>query len=177
MSEHASGIITYCERWNDLLHAPINIIGADEAKRRHEAGELYSVVLGDLKVPDAFIEVNWTHNYLGVWFLDEKCRRVLKYGFRRVSETQLFMNDIVRWDYPPEARGRFNDALLIESIHYEQDGTVRQTTKDKTVREIVEKTIKDVPLDINWEKVPQFGQWDSVARYDREPPTEEPEKS
>lgn len=174
MSNDTHRAITYCERWNDLLHAPINVISVNEARRRHDAGGVYSVTLGDPTHPDAFIEANWALNYLGVWFFDEKCRRVLRYGFRRVSDEQMFMTELRVWEYPPEAGGSLNEANIIETVRYGQDGIVRHREKDKLAGEVRTKDIRNVPVDINWEKVPEFGHWESVARYDREPPSTEP---
>lgn len=167
-----SELITYCERWNSKLRKPIGVMSVGEAKRRHEVNEPYSVILGDPAHPDAFIETNWALNYLGVWFFDDKCRRVLKYGFRRVSDSQLFMTEVGTWEYPPEARGRLNEASIIETVYYNQDGIVEHEKKDKVAGEISTKNIRNVPVDLNWEKMPKFGHWDSVARYDREPPSE-----
>lgn len=162
--------VTYCERWNGTLHKPIGVMSMDEARQRNDAGELYSVALGDPTHPDAFIEINWTLNYLGVWFFDEKCRRVLKYVFERVNDDQMFMTELGTWEYPPEAGSGLNEASFIETVLYSQDGTVRHREKDKRASEVRTKDIRDVPVDINWETVPEFGQWDSVARHDREPP-------
>ena len=34
------------------------------------------------------------------------------------------------------------------------------------VEEVISRS--DVPVDINWEQVPEFGDWSRVARWDRE---------
>lgn len=79
------------------------------------------------------------------------------------------------WDIP----GGYvepGEANYIETVLYGQDGVVRYREKDKLAGEVRNKSIRDVPLDINWERVPEFGNWDSVPRYDREPPATEPER-
>jgi hypothetical protein len=163
---------TYCERWNVKLCRPIGRLSAAQARKRDlEDGGWYTIVLGDLVRPECYLEVAWANAHLGVWFLDEDCRVWLHYAFTRVDERRLFLDSVVRWEYPAGAGRRLSDAELIETVTYQQDGAAHQEIVDARRNELTLQDYSGVPLDINWEPVPVFGNYRSVARLDREPPT------
>ena len=170
MSETRGVTVTYCERWNSTLHKPIGIMRADKAKIQHDAGSLYSIALGDPTRPDAFIEIRWETNYLGVWFFDEKIRRSLKYTFERIDDKSLFLTEITSWEYPSSAQKDLSGASIINTLCYSQDGTVRHQKKDKAAGEVLTEDHSGVDIHSNYEPVPQFGHWNSVARWNRELP-------
>jgi hypothetical protein len=128
------------------------------------------VVLGDRERPDALIEVNWSLDYLGTWFLDDKLRRNLNYSFARVDPKTLFLEQITLWEYPEDAVRDLDTATLVTTLSYNQDGVVHESIDDSVAgtEEVISRS--DVPLDINWEQVPEFGDWSRVARRNREGP-------
>jgi hypothetical protein len=126
------------------------------------------VVLGDQERPDALIEVNWSLDFLGTWFLDAKLRRNLKYSFARVDAKTLFLEQIMLWEYPEDAVRDLDTATKVTTLSYKQDGVVREAIDDSVAETVEAISRSDVPLDINWEQVPEFGDWSRVARYNRE---------
>jgi hypothetical protein len=162
--------VTYCERWNTKLCRPVGHLSRAQARERDLTdGRWYTIVLGELARPDCYLEVAWENAHLGVWFLDEDCRPWLHYSFTRVDEKRLFLDSVVRWEYPPSAGRRLAEARLVETITYRQDGTVHQEIEDPGRGEVILQDFTGVPLDINWEPVPRFGDYRSVARLDRAP--------
>jgi hypothetical protein len=159
--------ISYCRRWNDICRKPIEPLDEAEAARRDAEGEEYAVVVGDGAAPEAVIEVVWKNEYVGVWFFDEQRRRDLNYAFRRIEPDRLFLHEIVTWTYPPEAE-TFSDATIIDTLVYQHDGVVRHDHTDTEAKEVESTHYKDVSLDTNWEPVPRFGDWASVARRNRQ---------
>ena len=125
-------------------------------------------VLGNPKRPDALIDVNWSLDYLGTWFLDDKLRRNLRYAFARVDPKTLFLEQIILWEYPEDAVRDLSTATRITTLTYNQDGIVHEAIDDAVaeVEEVISRS--DVPVDINWEQVPEFGDWSRVARWVRE---------
>lgn len=161
--------ITYCERWNNTLIRPIEPLTAAEAQRRDQDKELYTVVVGDPAAPRCYVEIAWENDHLGVWFLDEKLRRSAHLSFTRLDDTMMFLDAIVLWHYSGRAGRSFEDASRIEKVVYKTDGYVRRKTIDVRKRKETIEEFSDVPLDINWEPVPVFGDYRSVTRVDREP--------
>ena len=126
------------------------------------------VVLGDQERPDALIEVNWSMDFLGTWFLDDKLRRNLHYSFTRVDAKTLFLEQITLWEYPKDAVRDLNTATKVTTLTYNQDGVLHEAIDDSVTGTESVISRSDVPLDINWEQVPTFGDWARVARWNRE---------
>jgi hypothetical protein len=157
----------YCERWQDREHRPSDVITEVEARGRDSRGEPYLVVLGDPEQPDALVEVNWSADFLTTWFLDDKLRRNLKYSFARVDAKNMFLEQIILWEYPEDAVRDLDTAIKVTTLSYDQNGVVYETIDDTVAgtEEVISRS--DVPLDINWEQVPDFGDWSGVARWNR----------
>jgi hypothetical protein len=164
----AASAAVFCERWHDGEHRPSGVISEPAARRRNARGQPYLVVLGAQERPDALVEVNWSLDYLGTWFLDDKLRRHLKYSFARVSPETLFLQQIMLWEYPEDAVRDLYTATKVTTLSYRQDGIAYEAIDDSVAEteEVISRS--DVALDINWEQVPDFGDWSSVARWDRE---------
>ena len=161
--------IFFCERWNNKKSAPIGPLTPAQAQRRDVAKQWYTVVLGDLAAPRCFVEVAWENDHVGVWFLDDELRRYVHYSFARIDDQLMFMDAVVLWYYPDGAGRRFEDAEFIEDVEYTREGTVTRECTDVRTREVTTEHWSDVPLDINWERVPEFGDYRSLTRLDREP--------
>jgi hypothetical protein len=156
--------VTYARRWNLVLGKPLDPVSEQEARRLDEAGDFYLVVFDG-----GYVQVNWAERALAVYFLDERTRPWLCYTFVRLDEDRMFMESVLRWEYPDETARAMTGATLTEELRYRQDGVVEREVRDDVAREVRRQTITDVSVDINWEPVPRFGEWDSVVRQDREP--------
>ena len=93
--------VQYAERWLSRRSRPGPAIDADEARRRHEAGELYTAVLGDPERPTAYLDVRLETGYVGVHFLDDAGRPHLTYAFAREpgSDDDLFLQQATYREY------------------------------------------------------------------------------
>ena len=138
------------------------------AQRRDARGLPYLIVLGDQERPDALIEVNWSLDFLRTWFLDDKLRRNLSYSFARVDAKTLFLEQITLWEYPEGAVRDLDTAARVTTLTYNENGVVHEAIDDSVTEteEVISRSA--VPLDINWEPVPEFGDWSRVARRNRE---------
>jgi hypothetical protein len=73
------------------------------------------------------------------------------------------------WTYPNDEPGlRLSDSSSHETAYYREDGYVKRVIKNKVehFQETVEYT--DVPVDTNWEPIPTFGDYRSIARFERD---------
>ncbi len=161
--------ITYCRRWNNKLIKPIEPLTPAEALRKDRGKEWYTVVVGDVAAPRCYVEVAWENDHLGVWFLDDKLRQSAHCSFTRLDDTTLFLDAVGCWYYPRIGGRSLADASRIEKVVYKTDGFVRRRTTDVRKKKVKIEEFTDVPLDINWEPVPVFGDYRSVTRVDREP--------
>lgn len=161
--------VTYCELWSSKRRKPTGEMGVDQARQRDTDGESYCVVLGDSSAPQAVIEVAPENKFIGVNFVDDEGRTHTALSFVNIGEGKFFMDEFVMWSYEPGA-GNMSGANRIESLEYRPDGYLRRTIDDDSSDRIEVIEYKDVPVDVNWEPEPKFGNWASIARYDRDVP-------
>lgn len=159
--------VTYCVAWSDELREPTDPMPEQDARLLDGQGEPYTVVLGDPNAPDAVIEVVWKNSFLGVSFVDEEGRTHTMYSFEKVDENRLFMVEVGSWTYSENAQFEF-DADVVETVLFRPDGYVRRTVDANDSDKIEVTEYEDVPMDANWEPMPRFGHWETVARYDRD---------
>lgn len=160
---------TYCETWSWRLRKPTDVMTAEQARSRHARGESYCVVIGDPSAPQAIIDVVPENSYIEVSFVDSAGRTHTAYGFSKVDSSKLFMTEVTVWSYPEGARSK-SQASVVESLEYKPDGYLCRRVNDKSLDHIQKTEYTDVPVDVNWEPVPEFGQWESIARENRETP-------
>ncbi|MPZ93906.1 MAG: hypothetical protein GEU96_03125 [Propionibacteriales bacterium] len=153
---------TYCLKWNARLRKPIDVVSEDKARARDAAAragknvDYYTIVFGDPQLPDAFLEVVWENDFLAVWFVDDDGRRLIEFGFRKVSAQQMFLTEIGRWQYPAGARADYRDAELIETLYYEQEGIVSHHLDDSQTGRTTITDYKEVDVSDHWIDVPAF---------------------
>lgn len=161
--------ITYCETWSWRMRKPTDVMTVEQARSRHARGESYCVVTGDPSAPQAIIEIVPENSYIEVSFVDSSGRVHTAYGFSKVDSSRLFMAEVTVWSYPEGARSK-SHASVVESLEYSQDGYMCRSINDKSLDHIKKIEYTDVPVDVNWEPMPEFGRWESIARYNRDVP-------
>jgi hypothetical protein len=120
----------FCERWHDGEHRPGGVISESVARHRDERGQQYMVVLGEQEQPDALIEVNWSLDFLGTWFLDDKLRRNLNYLFLRVDPKLFSRTDHALWEFPDDTVRDLDTATKVTTLSYNRDGVVHEAIDD-----------------------------------------------
>jgi hypothetical protein len=163
-------MVAFCFKWNYVDGTPGIALTEDEARSKDSAGEEYTALLpprDGMRFPVLVTPV-WKTGVVVVTFLDDPGRKAADYTFMKKTDQSLFLTRVVLWTYPSEQPGlRLSDSSLHETVYYREDGTVKRVVKDKIERsqETVEYT--DVPVDTNWEPIPEFGDYRSIARYER----------
>lgn len=163
-------VIAYCLNWNSRDRRPGRPISESKARKLDAQGSPYMIALGEDDRVSSLISVHWTLDFLSVWFLDEAMLRYLEYSFRRIDPERMFMTEVTLWNYPEsEEMGEdLISASTVTNLHYRQDGVVSETVHDHNAKMVSTVDRSDVPVDINWEPVPKFGEWARVSRYSRE---------
>jgi hypothetical protein len=72
------------------------------------------------------------------------------------------------WEYPEDAVRDLDTATRVTTLAYRQDGVVHEAIDDSVTGTVEVISRSDVALDINWEQVPEFGDWSRAARWNRE---------
>ena len=146
-----------------------------EARRRHEAGEGYFVLLGDdPDHPQIVIEVEPEMYTIEVVWLDELNRDVFNQLFvpdKLPGRDDLFLEQVHLATYapgePPPTR-----KVTAEGYYFDPDGKMHAGRKlADGVREEAEKLLStDEVEQVLVEPRPEFGHWDSLIRRDRDLP-------
>lgn len=154
--------VTYCERWNNKQKQPIFPMSEDEARARHDAGQLYTVVLGDWSSP-VLVELFLKDKYVGVRWLEQHGKDALRYAFRLQDDGRLFLSEVAFNTVDDNGKVVESESTLIKP-----DGTVQVSlfnNVDRTVKAGEPTPGKDVAA--MWEDVPAFGNYESIARRER----------
>jgi hypothetical protein len=158
----------YARAWSWRKRRGTRTLDEPEARRRHEAGQLYTVVVGDEEPPEAYLDVHLALGFVGVMFLDDQARPELSYGFWTEAHRPprpgelLFLQHVGISTYAEDA-----DVLEIyETLQFDPRGKVVVTRDHKRVqvRETREQT---VAVDAHWEPVPAFGNYARILRRER----------
>jgi hypothetical protein len=158
--------VSYCRRWNFRRHQPIDPLVPEEAAAR----DTYSVILHDPwegQIPEAVIEIAWANDFAGVWFFDAAGRQSLNYAFRRTGD-RLFLFNMIEYAYPDDEPRTLAGADRTEDFTFQQDGVVRLVVTDDAAQEKTTEDRDGVDVASHWEPVPEFGEWDSLARWNRD---------
>jgi hypothetical protein len=152
--------VTYCERWFRHKKKPIALINESDARICHENRRLYTVVQGDLKAPECFIEIN--NDYVGVGFLDTLLREYLSYSFQEKKPGKLFLTMVTHRIFDGQT-----DSLSSGTTYYfTEDGTVTIEIEDFVADSKNEKLVH-ADVSGNWEEYPKFGQYSSISEVNR----------
>ena len=178
--------VTYCEGWNTQYRdAPVPI-SVEEARRCHEAGELYCALLGDPELPWAYVDVRLEAKYVCVTNLDLELRNEAWYMFtdaEGIPPGHLWLGQIVVCEFADDSEEEASKGTHIivgprsSAAIYEWDGDLEREH---------ETWLKTDGLLVPY---PEFGEWEwvdgiermipeaDIARFEREGPPEpaEPE--
>jgi hypothetical protein len=161
--------VEYGLLYNEQLREVVEPMSEDQARKQWETrGDPFEVLLGDPKQPQVSVQANSAEQVFLVYFYDEHGRRALSYTFApREGRDELFLENITTWEWDDPSKSEMDEASVIDSYDYREDGYLRHTTDRADSDNYQVEEFSDVPLDINWEPVPRFGDWASLARYRR----------
>jgi hypothetical protein len=162
--------VSYCERWNYARGRPLGPLTEEQARARHDAGELYTAVLGDPERPDAIVEVRLDSGYVRVAWLDDRGLETMAYTFAgERKEGRLFLQEVRLAQHDDD-----REVMFVDATRFHPDG---RWTAAKTDLASGETLTAEGTTDVeaNWEPVPPFGDYASAARVERyQPPDQRP---
>jgi hypothetical protein len=159
----------YAEGWSGRLILPID---EATARKRHRPGAegVYAVALGDpVKVVG---QVNRELHFVGVIFPDRLMRPSIDFSFYGKGE-RLFLRHIAEWQYAGDSEAD-RKATVGRDRTFGEDGSLRIATYNLVRKENLFETAQE-PVDISthWEPSPEFGDWASITRPDRDKPLDQ----
>lgn len=150
----------YAEKWLVLDRKPLNLLAREEAQRRHAAREPYAALLGDPEKPSHVVSL------AGAWvmtsFLDEDQREYLLYSFKEVNPGKLFLKQAIHREF--DDSGEVSSATIFA---FDEKGKIVMERQDMKTDEVETRKAKADPSP-NWDRYPEFGQYDHLTREERE---------
>ncbi|GAA4929203.1 hypothetical protein GCM10023224_05850 [Streptomonospora halophila] len=162
--------VAYCWTWNYRRNRIGTPLTESEASSRDAEGDEYTAVLSThpgLSHP-ILVTICWKNAYASTQFLDDHGRPHVQYEFAKVSDKQLFLKRVFIWEYPDDnPRLTVKDSKVYEEFDYREDGYLKHTkfNEYENVKDIAE--YKETSVEANWEPVPEFGEYGSIARWER----------
>ncbi|WP_460998803.1 hypothetical protein [Streptomonospora sediminis] len=164
--------VEYTWTWNFRRNRAGTPLTEAEARSRHATGEDYIAIIG--RSPGTshpvLVTISGNYGYASTLFLDEHGRPKMEYQFSQKNKDQMFLETVHIWSYADDnPKHTRKDANMIEKYTYREDGYARQEKINaiENFKDIKEST--DVPVQNNWEPVPEFGSYESIARWERRP--------
>jgi hypothetical protein len=157
--------IAYAERWSSRRGGVVRPLDREEARRRHESGQLYVAVIAGEERVLAYLEVRLEAGFVGVHVVDERLRDGLVYLFARNpdSDDDLFLEQVQRNEYVDSG----DELARSETYLFSKDGSVKVEKADFATREVERYELR-ADVSSNWEPVPEFGRYESITRVERD---------
>ena len=157
----------YAWQWNEVLCEPLDPLTKDEARERHERGELYTAYkLTEDGLPSIAVEVRLGNGYVGVWDFDAVGRQVWHRTLDRIGD-RMFMASGTLYGYGDSSEYLLvGDAVKMTSRHVQPDGSGREVRVTEDDPEGTESTLSLKPgntLDHYWTAIPGFGDYGDVT--------------
>lgn len=152
--------IQYFEKWflrDGIFSEPLT---REQAASRHAAGEPY-IALRTLDDGDRQV-VDIAGVWISVYFLDEYDRPYLHYDFKRVRPGIVFLDTVRYEEYADDT----DNLSCVGTLRYKEDGSVLivRWYADETEEEKEER----VDPRMNWDRYPEFGEYEHICRFDRD---------
>jgi hypothetical protein len=161
---------TYCRDWARHLAAPTEVWDEQKARRAHERGKLYTVLVGTHERPECFLHVRLELKYIGVNFLDRFFRVNLSFQFEEIEPGRMFLERAIEVEFDRDAPQDLspNEARSIREIRtvFKPTGWVDIWRRDVNTGNMEHA---EGPQDVArcWEPLPRFGDYAGVIRRER----------
>jgi hypothetical protein len=152
--------VFYCKSWFRANKRPIELWRDETARTAHEAGSLYTALIGSKQKPSCFLEI--VKGFVGVGFLDAQQREFLSYSFQESIPGKLFLSMATHREFD----GQTDTVSSGTTYLFKADGSLtvwreRYRPHEKHVAESV------VDVSTNLSAWPTFGQYDDLIRIER----------
>ena len=149
--------IIYCKEWALFKKQPHDIITEQEAKNRYSKKESYVAVLYENNTLKYVVEIDGISET--VRFYDDNLDNYLLYSFVKKGEN-MFLNTAYYYC--------FKEGKKVEHVYFnfKENGEMVAEKRDY-IEGRVEGSEGTVDVSCNWERIPDFGEYNSVIRIDR----------
>ena len=153
--------LTYCKGWFRARKLALELYTAEQARSRHESGDLYCALVGAPQAPTAFLEV--VKGSVGVSWLDGHLRETLSYNFQALEPGRLFLTMAVAREFAGESEQVAQGTVYT----FSPAGAVAIRREIFAPSHQVEIAESAHDVSGNWEALPAFGEYSRLLRVER----------
>lgn len=151
----------YFEQWIRARNQGLRPLSQQEAGARHAAGGRYVALL--YYENEKFV-VDVAGDWVLVMFFDSEDRVYMQYDFKLQKPGRLFLSFATHIEY----EGENTQPQMAIMFAFKTDGSIIIEQRNMATGEAEEKDSHGDPA-ANWEAYPEFGDYRSVCRANREP--------
>jgi hypothetical protein len=153
--------VYYCEKWFNPGKRATRPLDEAAARRRHDARQPYTALMGSLEAPSHVISL--AEPWVSVTFMDDALRGYLRYDFKETRHGKLFLTMAVYREFEGESM----DPVTFAEFTFREDGHATTERRDRQSGNAFESE-RVVDVSANWEDYPQFGDYTSLCRKERD---------
>jgi hypothetical protein len=154
--------ITYADVWNVGEQRPERMLTEAEARARHDAGERYSVLIGDGETTEMIHTIELAIGMITSRFLDAHRRVCMMRLYAQRAGDRLFLEWTAFYNYADDDP-RGTRIIVAETTDFRTDGTWNELVRYRDGDEASTGTIADISD--HWEPIPAFGDYARISRY------------
>ena len=153
--------VFYCKHWSLHYKQAVDIWPEKKARTAHEGRKPYTVLIHSAERPSCVLSVG--KDFVNVSFMDAHLRDWCYYFFSEVEPGLLFISQAVTCEYVGDSDdvsrgafyrfGRAGDMLVKRQSYYPHN---------------VEQVHSVVDVSNNYSKVPDFGEYEDLIRFQRD---------
>lgn len=159
--------ITYGNLWNRSTKAPGEQLSIDEARRRHDERERYCAILEDDGMPVVAIDITFRPPVVDVFFLDEHAQPEGQYKFVAHPDGDLWLEQTRRRQFHAGKIRRQDTVWTRPNGQIRQEDRITHETGGQAVTQATESTFDPAEHPELREPMPRFGDYGSIARWER----------
>ena len=153
--------IYFCNGWFIAQKRATQLWHEAQAEAAHRSGQPYTALVGSATSPTHVVEVR--KDSVGVAFLDEHRREYRVHSFDEVSSGKLYLSMVVVREFEGDS-----DKIAVGSSYlYSQAGKLF-VKQEIATEEMMDTAEAYVDLTDHWEPYPEFGEYSSLCREDRD---------
>ena len=160
--------IHYCKSWFSAKKRPTVLWDEEQARAAHDNRTVYTALVGGLERPTRVVVVS--DHFVAVDFLDEHLREVLCYQFSEYEPGKIFLKTAIYREFD----GDTDRVLTGSSYRFDQEGYVKiwRESFDPHLLEETDRSSMDVSG--NFDRYPDFGDYDHVTAFERIASSDQP---
>lgn len=152
--------VSYAERWLISDKKPLNPLPRAKAERLHASRRAYVALLGSPERPSFVIAI--AGPWVAVTFLDSDLRDYLVYSFKEIRPGVLFLKQAIHRVYAADS----NHAREVTIFAFDESGHIVMEHQDLELQK-VESREADADPSANWDRYPDFGDYEHLTREER----------